>query len=60
MAIFVYDKETKKWVESKARPLNTDNTRNHVNMRTTWSNQTKMEFNTTTIGDSVSKMGGDI
>ena len=60
MAIFVYDKETKKWVESKARPLNADNTRNHVNMRTTWSNQTKMEFNTTTIEDSVSKMGGDI
>ena len=60
MAIFVYDKETEKWVESKVVPSSIDNTRNHVNMRTTWSNQTKMEFNTTTIENSVSKMGGDI
>ena len=27
-----------------------------INMRTTWSGTTKMEFNTTTIGDSIDRM----
>ena len=29
------------------------NTKNHVNMRTTWSGTTKMEFNTTTLDESI-------
>jgi DnaJ-class molecular chaperone len=31
-----------------------------INMRNTWSGQTKVEFNTTTVAESVKKMGGDI
>ena len=33
-----------------------DRAKNHVNMRTTWSGTTKMEFNTTTLEESVKKM----
>jgi hypothetical protein len=33
-----------------------DDTRNHVNMRKTWSATTKVEFNETTIDESVKKM----
>ena len=33
-----------------------DNSRNHVNMRNTWSGQTKVEFSTTTLEDSVKRM----
>ena len=29
---------------------------NHINMRTTWSGQTKVEFNETTIDESIKKM----
>ena len=29
---------------------------NHINMRRTWSGQTKVEFNTTTVEQSVNKM----
>ncbi len=31
-------------------------TSNFINMRTTWSGQTKMEFNTTSMSDSINKM----
>ena len=34
-----------------------DNTKNHVNMRTTWSGTTKMEFRETTMADSMTDMG---
>ena len=60
MAIFIYNEDKKKWVEAKAPPKKTYDSRNYVNMRKTWSNQTKVEFNTTTVEDSVRKMGGDI
>ena len=60
MAIFIYDKKKGKVVEVDEIPVKLDDTRNYVNMRKTWSNQTKMEFNTTTVGDSISRMGGDI
>ena len=36
------------------------NISDYINMRTTWSGQTKMEFNTRTIGSSIEKMGGDL
>tara|TARA_R110002020_G_scaffold121523_4_gene276112 strand:- start:466 stop:660 length:195 start_codon:yes stop_codon:yes gene_type:complete len=29
---------------------------NHINMRTTWSGQTKVEFNETTVDKSIAKM----
>ena len=29
---------------------------NHINMRTTWSGQTQIEFNTTTIDKSIAAM----
>ena len=29
-----------------------------INMRNTWSGQTKVEFNNTTIEESIKKMGG--
>ena len=56
----MYNEDKKKWVEAKAPPKKTYDSRNYVNMRKTWSNQTKVEFNTTTVEDSVRKMGGDI
>ena len=33
-------------------------TSNYVNMSTTWSGQTKVEFNETTIDESIKKMNG--
>ena len=32
---------------------NHDNTRNHVNMRKTWSSQTKVEFSQTTMDEDI-------
>ena len=36
-----------------------DNTKNHVNMRTTWSGTTQMEFRETTMAESMTDMGID-
>tara|TARA_R100000234_G_scaffold116067_1_gene92711 strand:+ start:88 stop:273 length:186 start_codon:yes stop_codon:yes gene_type:complete len=47
--IFIYDKNKKEWVEANKEPSKFDDTRNHVNMRTTWSGQTKVEFSQTTL-----------
>ena len=33
-----------------------DDVRNHVNMRNTWSKTTQVEFNTTTIDESIKRM----
>ena len=55
MAIFVYDKERGKMVEVKDIPVRLDDTRNHVNMRTTWSGQTKVEFNKTTMDEDIAQ-----
>lgn len=33
-----------------------EDTRNHVNMRNTWSKTTQVEFNTTTIDESIKRM----
>ena len=32
---------------------------NHINMRYTWSGQTKIEFNTTTVDESIKSMNKD-
>jgi len=34
-----------------------NNSKNYVNMRTTWSGTTKMEFRETTMADSMTDMG---
>ena len=38
---------------------NFNNTKNHVNMRTTWSGQTQVEFTPQTMQESVEGMGGE-
>ena len=51
--IFIYDKNKKEWVEANKEPSKFDDTRNHVNMRTTWSGTTKVEFSQTTIDQDI-------
>ena len=51
--IFIYDKDKREWVEANKKPAKFDDTRNHVNMRTTWSNQTQVEFSQTTIDQDI-------
>tara|TARA_Y100001938_G_C8066510_1_gene420493 strand:- start:1359 stop:1544 length:186 start_codon:yes stop_codon:yes gene_type:complete len=53
--IFIYDEDKGKVVEVKQAPLRHDDTRNHVNMRTTWSSQTKVEFSQTTIDEDIAQ-----
>ena len=53
MAIFKYDKEKGKVVELKEVPANLNNTKDHVNMRTTWSGQTQVEFSQTTMDQDI-------
>ena len=55
MAIFIYDKEKGKVVELKQAPVNLNNTKDHVNMRTTWSGQTQVEFSQTTIDEDIAQ-----
>ena len=55
MAIFKYDKKKGKVIELKEIPINIDDTRNHVNMRKTWSGQTKVEFSQTTIDEDIAQ-----
>ena len=55
MAIFIYNKEKGKVVEVGEVPVNIDDTRNHVNMRTTWSGQTQVEFSQTTIDEDIAQ-----
>tara|TARA_R100000700_G_C3105833_1_gene100938 strand:+ start:328 stop:507 length:180 start_codon:yes stop_codon:yes gene_type:complete len=55
MAIFKYDKEKGKVVELKQAPVNFNNTKDHVNMRTTWSGQTQVEFSQTTMDEDIAQ-----
>ena len=55
MAIFIYDKEKGKVVELKQAPVNLNNTKDHVNMRTTCSGQTQVEFSQTTIDEDIAQ-----
>lgn len=55
MAIFVYDKDKGKVVEAKHPPVNFNNTKDYVNMRTTLSGQTKMEFNHVTMDEDIAQ-----
>ena len=40
--------------ESKGKTIH------EINMRTTWSGTTKIEFNTTTMGDDIRNRGGSL
>ena len=53
MAIFMFNKDDGKIVEVKEIPISIDDTRNYVNMRRTWSGQTKVEFSQTTIDQDI-------
>jgi hypothetical protein len=53
MAIFVYDKKLKKVVQVKEAPVKLNNTKDHVNMRTTWSGQTQVEFSQKTMDQDI-------
>ena len=53
MAIFKYDKEKGEVIELKQAPVNFNNTKDHVNMRTTWSGQTQVEFSQTTMDQDI-------
>ena len=55
MAIFIYDKDKGKVIEVNQVPVRTDDTRNHINMRKTWSGQTKVEFSQTTIDEDIAQ-----
>ena len=64
MAIFIWCDKCNKTVEPNTcgheKELFRNDTRNYVNMRTTLSGTTKMEFNETTVNDSIESMGGNI
>ena len=49
----MFNKDEGKVVEVKEVPISIDDTRNHVNMRTTWSSQTQVEFSQTTIDQDI-------
>ena len=55
MAIFMFNKDEGKVVEIKDTPIQFDDTRNHVNMRTTWSSQTQVEFSQTTMDEDIAQ-----
>ena len=55
MAIFMFNKDEGKVVEVKEVPISIDDTRNHVNMRTTWSSQTQVEFSQTTMDEDIAQ-----
>ncbi len=59
MAIFIYCKECEKTVEPNScghdKEIFRNNTKNYVNMRTTWSGQTKIEFSKTTMNQDIAE-----
>ena len=59
MAIFIYCEKCEKTVEPNScghkKELFRGDTRNHVNMRTTWSGQTQIEFSQTTMDQDIAE-----
>ena len=51
----MFNKDDCKIVEVKEIPISIDDTRNYVNMRRTWSGQTKVEFNHTTMDEDIAQ-----
>jgi len=64
MAIFIYCEKCEKTVVPNScghkKELFRNDTRNYVNMRTTLSGTTKMEFNQTTMADDIKSRGGSL
>ena len=64
MAIFIYCNKCEKVVGidecSHDREISRNNTKDYVNMRTTWSGQTKVEFSQTTIDEDIKQRNGKI
>ena len=57
MAYYKYDEKKKKVVEVTPERFNFDKGKvsNHINMRKTWSGQTKVEFNQTTMDKDIAQ-----
>jgi len=59
MAIFIYCDKCKKTVKPNScgheKELSRNNTKNYINMRTTWSGQTQVEFSQTTIDKDIAE-----
>lgn len=53
MAIFVYNEKEGKVVEASEAPVKLNNTKDHVNMRTTWSGTTQVEFSSKTMAQDI-------
>tara|TARA_R110002020_G_scaffold44917_2_gene128917 strand:- start:28579 stop:28773 length:195 start_codon:yes stop_codon:yes gene_type:complete len=64
MAIFIYCNDCEKTVEPNScghkKELFRNDTRNYVNMRSTWSGQTQVEFSQTTVGEDIVSRGGEL
>ena len=53
MAIFVYNEEKGEVVKASEAPVKLNNTKDHVNMRTTWSGTTQVEFSSKTMAQDI-------
>ena len=53
MAIFMFNEKKKKWLEVDKVPVKVDLDELQINMRKTWSGQTKVEFSQTTIDEDI-------
>ena len=64
MAIFIYCDTCEKVVKPNSCEhkfeLSRNDTKNYVNMRTTWSGQTQVEFSQTTIDEDIKQRNGEI
>ena len=55
MAIFMFNEKKKKWLEVDKVPVKVDFDEIQINMRNTWSGQTKVEFSQTTIDEDIAQ-----
>ena len=58
MAFYIYDEKKTKVVEVTKERLNARRSKlgTYINMRKTWSGQTKVEFSETSMEDSINEM----
>ena len=58
MAYYIYDEKKKKVIEVTPERFHFRKGKigNHINMRKTWSGQTKVEFSETSMEDSINEM----
>jgi len=55
MAIFMYNEKKRKWLEVDKVPIKVDDAKIHINMRKTWSGQTRVEFSQTTMDEDIAQ-----